>query len=259
MKTALITGASGGTGEAFARLFAKDHINLVLVARSGEKLKKLALELEQQYHIKATVLIQDLSFMEQVETVFKELTNLGIHVDYLINNAGFGDYAYFNETAWLKQEEMINLNIQALTRLTHLFLPGMIKNGYGKILNMASTAAFQPGPGMSVYFASKAYVLHFSEAIAYELKGTGVTVTACCPGAFESGFQLASSMEESKLVKGKKLPSAASIAFFGYRHMMKGTTVCIPGLMNYMLANAVRFSPRNLVVWIAGKMQEKAK
>ena len=134
----------------------------------------------------------------------------------------------------------------------------MLKNKFGKVLNVASTAAFQPGPTMSVYYASKAFVLHFSEAISNELEGTGVTVTALCPGAFESGFQKAAALEESRLVKGKKLPGSEEIAAFGYKHLMKGTKVCIPGAMNYIMANSIRVTPRSLVLKIVRMMQDKA-
>jgi hypothetical protein len=166
-----------------------------------------------------------------------------------------GDFAFFANSDWHKQEQMINLNVTALTYLTHLFLPGMVQRKFGKILNVASTAAFQPGPAMSVYFATKSFVLHFSEAIADELQGTGVTVTALCPGATESGFQSAASMEDSKLFKGKKVPSSKVVAEYGYRAMQKGKRVAIHGMMNYIMANSVRFAPRNLVTKIARYVQ----
>jgi len=258
MKTALITGASSGIGEEFAKLFAKDKINLVLVARSEEKLKSLALALQEEFGVNVKVIAKDLSVLQQVEEVYTELQQENIAIDYLVNNAGFGDYNLFAESDWKKQEEMINLNILALTKLTHLFLPAMLKNRFGKVLNVASTAAFQPGPTMSVYYASKAFVLHFSEAISNELEGTGVTVTALCPGAFESGFQKAAALEESRLVKGKKLPTSKEIAAFGYKHLMKGTKVCIPGVMNYIMANSIRFTPRSLVLKVVRMMQDKA-
>ena len=258
MKTALITGASSGIGEEFAKLFAKDKINLVLVARSENKLKSMATQLQEEFGVEVKVIAKDLSVLQQVEEVYAELQQQNISIDYLVNNAGFGDYNLFVESDWKKQEEMINVNIMALTKLTHLFLPAMLKNKFGKVLNVASTAAFQPGPTMSVYYASKAFVLHFSEAISNELEGTGVTVTALCPGAFESGFQKAAALEESRLVKGRKLPTSKEIAAFGYKHLMKGTRVCIPGVMNYMMANSVRFAPRSWVLKIARMIQDKA-
>jgi len=152
---------------------------------------------------------------------------------------------------------MINLNITALTHFTRLFLPDMIKQWSGKIMNVASTASFQPGPTMSVYFATKAYVLSFSEAVNNEVREKGITVTALCPGSTESGFQAAAGLEESKLIKGRNLPSSKQVAEYGYRAMMKGKTVAIHGLMNAIMATSVRFIPRALVVKTARKIQEK--
>lgn len=257
MKTALITGASSGIGLELAKIFAAQKVNLVLVARSKEKLQVLANELQSQHGVVVYVLAKDLSDYNTAKEIFDWCNDENIPVDYLINNAGFGDFGLFAESQWEKQEQMINLNITTLTYLTHLFLPAMIKKGAGKIMNVASTAAFQPGPTMAVYYATKAYVLHFSEAIANELEGTGVTVTALCPGATESGFQNAADMHESKLVKGKKLPSSKEVAAFGYKAMMRGKTVAIHGFRNYLLANSVRFAPRKLVVKIARALQDK--
>lgn len=259
MATALITGASSGIGLELAKLFAADGHHLVLVARSEGKLQELAAQLQQQYKIGVHVLAQDLANYQTAQTIYNWCNGNGIAVDFLVNNAGFGDFGFFVESDWGKQEQMINLNITTLTYLTRLFLPGMVQRKSGRIMNVASTAAFQPGPTMSVYYATKAYVLHFSEAIANELSGTGVTVTAYCPGAFESGFQAAAAMEESKIVKGKKLPTSLEIAQFGYRHMQKGTRVAIPGLMNRLLANSVRFAPRGMVLKMVRAMQDKAK
>ncbi len=258
-KTVLITGASSGIGLELAKIFAKEKNNLLLVARSESKLKELAGELQQQYGITAHVFAKDLSDYNSSKEVFDYCEQNSLQVDYLVNNAGFGDFGFFVESNWEKQLQMINLNITTLTYLTRLFLPGMVQRKYGKILNVASTAAFQPGPTMSVYYASKAYVLHFSEAISNELQGTGVTVTALCPGATESGFQAAAALEESKMVKGKKLPSSEEIAAFGYKHFMKGTRVAIPGLMNNVMVASVRFSPRSWVLKIARSLQDKAK
>ena len=255
---ALITGASGGIGLELAKEFAKNGINLVLVARSESKLQTLANLLELEYKVKAKVIAKDLSLLEEVEALYHQLEYEKIRVDYVVNNAGFGDYAYFHEAEWNKLHEMINLNITALTRLSHLYAKDMVKNGFGKIMNVASTAAFQPGPMMAVYFATKSYVLFLSEAMASELEGTGVTVTALCPGATESGFQSAASLEESKMVKGKKLPTSAEVAEYGYKAMMKGEAVAIHGMFNYLMANSVRFSPRSLVVKLVKSLQGKA-
>jgi short-subunit dehydrogenase len=153
----------------------------------------------------------------------------------LINNAGFGDFGMFLETDWNKEAQMIQLNITALTQLTKLYLKEMVKRGSGKIMNVASTAAFQSGPTMAVYYATKAYVLSFSEAIDNEVRDKGVTVTALCPGATESGFQAAAAMEESNLVKGRKLPTSKEVAEYGYESMMKGRTVAIDGFMKKII------------------------
>lgn len=258
MATALITGASNGIGLELAKVHAAKGGNLVLVARSTSKLIELKNELENEYNIHVHVIGKDLSMANAAQEVYEETQRLSIQVDYLINNAGFGDYGMFNDTDWSKELQMINLNITALTHFTKLYLKDMVKRGNGKIMNVASTAAFQSGPTMAVYFATKAYVLSFSEAIDNEVSDKGVSVTALCPGATESGFQAAAAMEESALVKGKKLPTSKEVAEYGYAAMMKGKTVAIHGWMNWIMANSVRFAPRALVVKIARKMQDKA-
>ncbi len=257
MATALITGASSGIGFELAKIFATNKINLVLVARSEGKLNELASEVKP-LGVKVYVLAKDLSNYNTAKEIFDWCSQQSIQIDYLVNNAGVGNFGFFYESDWKKQEQIINLNITALTYLTHLFLPGMVKRNNGKVMNVASTAAFQPGPTMSVYYATKAFVLHFSEAIANELEKTGVTVTALCPGATESGFQTAAAMEESKLVKGKKLPTSKQVAEYGYSAMIKGKKVAIHGIMNYLLANAVRFSPRAMVLKMVRGIQDKA-
>ena len=257
-KTALITGASSGLGKEFARIHASKGDNLILIARSKDKLETLKLELEKLFHVSVYVIVQDLSTQTAPKLVYDELKSKQIQVDYLVNNAGFGDFGLFAESDWEKQLEMINLNVTCLTHLTRLFLPDMIQRKFGKILNVASTAAFQPGPTMSVYFATKAYVLSFSEAIANELQGTGVTVTALCPGATETGFKAAASLEESNLFKGAQIASSTEVAEFGYAKMMEGKTVAIHGLVNNLMAQSVRFAPRKVVTSIA-RMKLKAK
>ena len=257
-KTALITGASSGIGLELARIFAREKQDLVLVARSGDKLHQLAEELKKEY-INVTVLVADLADVKAADNIYRTLQQRNIAVDFIVNNAGFGDFGFFIESDWEKTERMINVNISALTYLTRLFMPAMVKNGFGRIMNVASTAAFQPGPTMSVYYATKAYVLHFSEAIGNELEGTGVKVTALCPGATQSGFQSVAGMEESKLVKGRKLPSSREVAEYGYKAMMKGKAVAIPGVLNYLMAQAPRFTPRSWVVKVARKIQEERR
>jgi uncharacterized protein len=257
MKTALITGASNGIGLELAKIHASKGDNLVLVARNKAKLEELKTKLESQYKIKVYTIGKDLSVANSAKEVYEETQQQQIQVDYLINNAGFGDFGMFVETDWEKELQMINLNISTLTQFTKLYIKDMVKQKSGKIMNVASTAAFQSGPTMAVYYATKAYVLSFSEAVNNEVSDKGVTVTTLCPGATESGFQAAAAMEESALVKGKKLPSSQEVAKYGYESMMKGKVVAIHGFMNYIMANSVRFMPRSLVVKTTRKFQDK--
>ncbi len=256
-KTVLITGASSGLGVEFAKIHAAKGDNLVLVARGKDKMNLLKTEIEKRYDIFVYVIGRDLSEVGAPKTIFNELKAQKIHIDYLINNAGFGDFGLFAQSNWEKQLQMINLNITALAYFTRLFLPEMIKHKSGKILNIASTAAFQPGPTMSVYFATKAFVLSFSEALANELKGTGVTVTTLCPGATATGFKSTASLDNSSLFKGK-VANSKSVAEFGHKAMMKGKSVVIHGFINKIMASSVRFAPRKLVTIIA-RMKLKAK
>jgi uncharacterized protein len=258
MKTALITGASNGIGLELAKIHASKGGNLVLVARNKSKLDELKVELESQYKISVYTIGKDLSLPNAAQEVYNETAQQKIQVDYLINNAGFGDFGMFVETDWNKELQMINLNITTLTQFTKLYLQDMVARKFGKIMNVASTAAFQSGPTMAVYYATKAYVLSFSEAIDNEVSDKGVTVTSLCPGATESGFQAAAAMEESALVKGKKLPTSKEVAEYGYKSMLAGKTVAIHGLMNYIMANSVRFTPRAIVVKLTRKLQDKS-
>jgi short-subunit dehydrogenase len=259
MKTALITGASNGIGLELARVFAAKGNNLVLVARNETKLNELKQELETQYKIEVVTMAKDLSLPDAALDIYNQTTQKNIFVDYLINNAGFGDFGMFAETDWNKELQMIHLNITTLTQFTKLYLKDMIKNKSGRIMNVASTAAFQSGPTMAVYYATKAYVLSFSEAVDNEVRDKGVSITILCPGATESGFQAAAAMEESALVKGRKLPSSKEVAEYGYKAMMQGKTVAIHGFMNWIMAQSVRFIPRALVVKVTRKIQDKAK
>ena len=259
MLTALITGASSGIGLEFAKVFAANKTNLVLVARSEDKLNQLATQLRSDFGITVKVIVADLSQMEQVFQVYNTCKTANIQINYLVNNAGFGSYGFFVESDWKKTEEMIDLNIKSLTLLSRLFGSDMVANKAGKILNVASTAAFQPGPTMAVYFATKSYVLFLSEAMSNELKGTGVTVTCLCPGATESGFMVAAAMDNSALFKNRKLPTSAAVALFGYKAMMKGKMTVIHGIMNYLIANSIRLAPRSWVLPMVRKIQEPAK
>jgi uncharacterized protein len=253
--TVLITGASGGIGYELAKIFAKNGHDLILIARSGDKLYNLSEELRQQYDIRVAAFARDLSNLHQVKDLYDTIKAEGIFVDFLINNAGFGDYGFFAESDWQKNEGMIQLNITSLTYITYLFLQDMKQNKRGRIMNVASTAAFQPGPLMSVYYATKSYVLFFSEALYNELKKEDITVTTLCPGPTESGFQQAADLSASRLVKGKKLPSAASVAEYGFMAMMQGKRLAIPGFMNKVMVGAIRFTPRSLVLKIVRWMQ----
>ncbi len=258
-KTALITGASGGIGLELAKIHASKGDNLVLIARNDTKLQELKTDLEKQYQVDVFIIIKDLSLPNAAHEVYDEVDQKGIQIDFLINNAGFGDFGLFYETEWEKEHRMIELNITTLAQFTKLYLKEMIKRNSGKIMNVASTAAFQPGPTMAVYYATKAFVLHFTEAIANEVSGSNVTITAFCPGATATGFQSVAAMEESKLVKGKKLPSSGVVAAYGYKAMMKGKTVAIHGFMNRIMATSVRFMPRKVVTTITRSVQDKAK
>lgn len=255
-KTALITGASGGIGLELARTHAKQGGNLVLVARNKSRLDEIKSELEDQYKISVYTIGKDLSVVNSAQEVYDEVKQQDIFVEFLINNAGIGDYGMFTETDWEKEARMIHLNIITLTQLTKLFLQDMVQRRNGKIMNLASTASFQPGPVMAVYFATKAYVLSFSEAINNEVADKDITVTALCPGLTESGFVDASAMNKSKMAKSKKLPTAKEVAEYGYKAMMKGKAVAIHGFMNRVLANSGKFAPRSLTIKITRSLLE---
>ncbi len=256
-KNALVTGASGGIGEELARLYAADDYHLVLVARSRDKLDKLADELSAAHNIHARVIACDLSHADAPQQIFDELQSAKIHVDALVNNAGFGTYGAFDETSLTASLEMLQLNIVSLTHLTKLFLPDMLRARHGQILNVASTAAFQPGPLMAVYYASKAYVLSFSEALANELHDAGIVVSTLCPGPTQTGFQQRAAMGDSKLVSSDGMMDARTVAVAGYRGMLEGRTVVIPGFKNRLLATSVRFAPRSLITKVVRRMQEQ--
>jgi short-subunit dehydrogenase len=254
--TALITGASSGIGLELAKIHASKESDLVLVARSQDKLSEIKAELENRYKISVYNICKDLSLPNSAQEVYDEVLRQKISIDYLISNAGFGDYGFFSEADLEKISQMISLNITALTHLTGLYLHDMAKRGKGKIMNIASLAAFQPGPLMAVYYASKAYVLSLSEAVGNEARDKGVTVTALCPGPTASGFWNINSLEKNRMIKGKKLPSSKEIAEYGYAAMMKGRSVAIHGFINRVIVFMERFIPRQLVVKIVRKIQE---
>jgi short-subunit dehydrogenase len=255
-QTALITGASFGIGTEFARIFAREGYNLVLVARSADKLRQLASELEKAHGTRSLILAADLTDPGAAAYVLDQTTRADIQVDVLVNNAGFGQYGLFAENDLEECLRQIQLNITTLTHLTRLYLPAMIERKSGGILNVASTAAFQPGPLMAVYFATKAYVLHFSEALANELHGTGVTVSCLCPGATVTEFHKRAKATGMNLLKFGAM-DASDVAEDGYRAFVAGKPVVISGFKNWLLAQSVRFSPRRLVTAIARKTQEE--
>ncbi len=258
MKAALITGASSGIGLELAHVMAKEKHNLVLVARSIDKLNQLADELIQTYGIKVKTYKADLSKVEQIESLYSQTQNDDIEISYLINNAGFGEYGKFIENDWEKLNTMMQLNMVSLVHLTNLYSKDMISSKFGKIMNVASTAAFQPMPYFAVYAATKSFVLSFSEAIASELKDNGVTVTALCPGLTGTGFVDAANMEGTKFLDKAKasMSTAEEVAEYGYEAMMKGKTVAVHGMINSLMAQSARFLPRDLMTTIAKKIQE---
>ncbi len=252
-KVALITGASGGLGLQFAYIHASKGDNVILVARNKEKMLYLRRELIAKYGVTVYIIEKDLSHKRAAKDIYDDLHAKNIKIDYLINNAGFGDYGFFVKMDEKTMLDMLSVNIVTLTYLTRLFLPEMVNTRCGKILNVASTAAFQPGPTMAVYFATKSYVLSFTEALANELKGKCVTATALCPGPTDTDFKTTAKLMTNPLFQDKNIVDAKTVAEFGYRAMMKGKTVAIYGFSNRALAFLVRFVPRKVVTAFARK------
>jgi len=259
MPTALITGASDGIGLELARIHAAAGDDLILVARRLDRLEALRKEILTSSPHKLDIHCYglDLSIPASIENLYRSTSASGLQVDYLINNAGFGTHGPFESIPWEKEASMIDLNVRAVVHLTKLYMQDMIQRGSGRIMNVASTASFQPGPGMAVYFATKAFVLHFSEAIHFELKRHGITVTSLCPGPTQSGF--AQAMKEPgqaapSMLKSKQIPRSAEVARFGYEAMMHGRTVAVHGFMNRFLAASTGLFPRALVVRITASI-----
>lgn len=256
-KTAVITGASSGLGVEFAKQLATRGYNLVLTARSEQKLKELAKDMEAHHGIKAHVLALDLSQQGAAQELFQFTESIGVTADILINNAGFGLFGEFEGTNLQTELDMIQVNITALTELSKFFGRDMVVRGEGKILNVASTAAFQPGPLMAVYYATKAYVLSLSEALANEWQDRGVEVAALCPGATETGFSSTAELGQSKLfqsgvMKADKVVEEAVVSL-----LETNKTVIIPGRKNKLLAGSIRFMPRKMVTSVVRKVQER--
>jgi short-subunit dehydrogenase len=245
-KVALVTGASAGLGTELARLFAADGHELVLVARRLGKLEDLATQLERPGASRVHVLAEDLASAGAPERVVAELARRQLDVEFLVNNAGFGMTGAFADLDPQRQLDMVYVNVTAVVGLTRLLLPAMIANKSGRILNIGSTAGFQPGPYMAVYYASKAFANSFTEALCVELRGTGVTATLCCPGATETEFARIAGNDKSRLFQmgAMKAPEVASIA---YRAMMRGKPVAIPGFRNRVGLQALRIAPRAAV------------
>jgi short-subunit dehydrogenase len=242
----LITGASSGIGLELAKCFAADGCRLILVARNTAALEALAEELRLEHKIEVRALTADLRLAETPQRIFAALTGAGIVVDVLVNNAGFGTHGEFVETPLDRQIDMVQVNVTALTDLTGLFLPGLIQRRRGGVLNVASTAAFQPGPRMAVYYATKAFVVSFGEAIAEEVNGTGVTVTTICPGPTRTNFgRVANFRGSDSLLRGAM--TAEAVAAHGHRAFRRGRVLVISGLQNRLPALIVKFLPRILV------------
>ena len=227
-QTALVTGASGGLGAEIARVLAKEGFDLLLVARNEGKLQSLKDELELTYGVEALTLPADLAIEDAALDIYDYVLGRDLHVDVLVNNAGFGDSGAFHEADWSRQRDMVQVNVIALMQLTRLLVPHMVERGYGMVLNLSSVAAFSAGPYMSVYYATKVYVLSFSEALSEELAGTGVTVTALCPRPTVTGFESAASMGSGSTMF-RHAASAAEVARDGYAAMMKGKAICLQG------------------------------
>ncbi|MCJ7521980.1 MAG: SDR family oxidoreductase [Dehalococcoidia bacterium] len=252
---ALVTGASSGIGYELAKVLAKDGKNLVIVARSQDKLEELKTEIENKYGTSVRVLPKDLSNPNAPQEIFSELEKDGVNVDVLVNNAGYGVYGMFSETDLREELAMIQVNAVSVIHLTKLFLKQMLENKSGWILNVASLCSFLSSPLESVYCASKSLVLHFSEALANELQGTGVTVTCLCPGLAKTEFHKRAHMENAKVAK-RKMMDAAAVAEAGYKALKKGKVVVIPGLIFKTAPLFARFVPRNLVTKVVRSQHE---
>jgi len=257
-KTVLITGASSGIGLELAHLFARDGYRLVLVARNRGALRSLGDELQSRYSVDVRISPKDLAHPASPGELYQELQEAGFVLDVLVNNAGFGGSGSFLKTDWSTEAEMIQVNITALTHLTKLFLP-QIRAREGKVMNVASVAAFVPGPFMAIYYATKAFVLSFSEALAEELSGTGLTVTCLCPGPVETGFQKRAGTATAGMMRSPLLVDVREVARAGYEGMKQGKRLVIPGWKNQAMVQGLRLSPRETVAKMAARMQKGKK
>lgn len=255
--TALITGGSAGIGCELAHQFAAHGHHLVLVARRQDRLEAIAGRIEGKYGVKVATLADDLTDADCPQRLFDSLNADGITIDYLVNNAGFGLGGEFSETSLERELDMIQVNVTALVHLTKLFMQPMLHRKMGRIMNVASTAAFQPGPLMSVYFATKAFVQSFSQAIDEELRNTGVTVTCLCPGPVATEFAEIAGLKETRMFTASVVADAEAVARYGYWAMMHGKRLAIPGMGNKLMVQAERLLPRALVTLAARKVQER--
>ncbi|MCB0350650.1 MAG: SDR family oxidoreductase [Bdellovibrionales bacterium] len=257
MKTALITGASAGLGAEFAKIFAKDGHSVVLVARRKDRLEELSKELKSlNSEIQVHVLPVDLSKPGAAKEVVAFTEKQNIAIDFLVNNAGFGSFGHFSQLEINKELEMIDLNVRVLVELTHYFMKPMLERKFGRILNVGSTAGFQPGPFMSTYYASKAFVNSFSEALSYELKDSGVTCTVLAPGPTQTEFMVVAKLQKSKLFNYVTPAGGHEVAKAGYEAMNSGQPLCVPGIRNKLLIQTLRVSPRTLVRNITASLNQ---
>ena len=257
-KYSLVTGAAEGFGLEFSKLLAADGCNLVLVDMNELHLSETSQFLINTFQVSVRTIVCDLALPQAADELFEKLE--GTDVEILINNAGFGLYGFFSQTKWLHEERMINFHVFNLTRLTKLLVPGMIARGNGRILNVSSLAAFQPGPLMAVYYATKAYILYFSEALANELKGSGVSVTVFCPGQTDTGFQKAVAIKSGSVhSRTPWLDDPVKAARKGYMALKTGKTVCVPGVKNNILAQLHRIVPRKTATSLLRLLQEKIR
>lgn len=246
MKNVLITGSTLGIGYEIAKLYAKDNNNLILVARNKERLESVKAELLSSYNINVHIISADLAKEDSIDKVLNYIDKENLDIDVLINNAGIGSFGYFNETDIQKELTLIDLNIKSLVKLTRVFLEKMTLKNSGEILNVASVAGFCAGPKMANYYASKAYVLSFTEAIREEFKGRGIRVSCLCPGPVDTPFIKSSGMQKNGLVKDTMM-SANDVAKIAYTEFKKGKAIIIPGLKNKLLITMNKFAPRSLV------------
>jgi len=257
-KTALITGAAGGLGFEFARFIAGKGYNLVLVDILNKELHESCISIEKEFGVNTFPIVRDLAQTDSAINVYNEITSKKIFIDLLINNAGFGDFGFFYQTDWHKEKRLLQLNMISMTELTKLFLKDMVEQGFGKIINVASAAGFQPGPLMALYYASKSYVVSFTQAIAEEVKSKGVSITVVCPGVIVTGFNKACGVPDSYLIKKQTLLSDPKfVVRKSFEAVEKGKVVVIPGFLNYIMVNIGRILPRKMIARIVWKVQKK--